>query len=62
MQDLVDLVKNIDSLRVFGRVAAVSGLLIEAKGGLSHMQVGARCEIVRSMLSDHLPVAVEFEF
>jgi len=24
--------------------------------------VEARCEVVRSMLSDHLPVAVEFEF
>jgi endonuclease/exonuclease/phosphatase family metal-dependent hydrolase len=24
--------------------------------------VNARCEIVRSMLSDHLPVAVEFDF
>jgi flagellum-specific ATP synthase len=57
MQDLVDLVKNIDSLRVFGRVAAVSGLLIEARGGLSHMQVGARCEIVRRH-EDPLPVEV----
>jgi flagellum-specific ATP synthase len=57
MQDLVDLVKNIDALRVFGRVAAVSGLLIEARGGLSHMQVGARCEIVRRH-EDPLPVEV----
>ncbi|MEX2045470.1 MAG: endonuclease, partial [Opitutus sp.] len=24
--------------------------------------IGARCEIIQSMLSDHLPVAVEFEF
>ncbi|MDI7776118.1 flagellar protein export ATPase FliI [Asticcacaulis sp. EMRT-3] len=47
MQGLIDLVKNVESVRVFGRVAAVSGLLIEAKGGLSYMQVGARCEIIR---------------
>ncbi len=50
MQDLVSLVENIDSLRVYGRVAVVNGLLIEAKGakgGLSYMQVGARCEIIR---------------
>ena len=47
MQDLVEMVKNIDPLRVYGRVAVVNGLLIEAKGGLSYMQVGARCEIIR---------------
>ncbi len=47
MQDLVELVKNIDPMRVFGRVAVVNGLLIEARGGLSYMQVGARCEIIR---------------
>src|SRR3569623_387490 len=47
MQDLVTLARNIDSMRVYGRVAEVNGLLIEAKGGLSYMQVGARCEIIR---------------
>jgi flagellum-specific ATP synthase len=47
MQDLVDMVQNIDPLRVYGRVAVVNGLLIEARGGLSYMQVGARCEIIR---------------
>ena len=47
MQDLVELVKNVEPLRVYGRVAVVNGLLIEARGGLSYMQVGARCEIIR---------------
>ena len=47
MEDLVQIARNVDSLRVFGRVAVVNGLLIEAKGGLSYMQVGARCEIIR---------------
>ncbi|MBP2159683.1 flagellum-specific ATP synthase [Asticcacaulis solisilvae] len=47
MEQLVHLARNIDPMRVFGRVAVVNGLLIEAKGGLSYMQVGARCEIIR---------------
>ena len=58
MQDLVQLVKNIEPLRVYGRVAVVNGLLIEAKGGLSYMQVGARCEIMRRGHEDPLPVEV----
>ena len=47
MEQLVHLARNVDPMRVFGRVAVVNGLLIEAKGGLSYMQVGARCEIIR---------------
>ena len=47
MEDLVQIARSVDSLRVYGRVAVVNGLLIEAKGGLSYMQVGARCEIIR---------------
>jgi len=47
MIDLIEAAKTVDPLRVFGRVAVVNGLLIEAKGGLSYMQVGARCEIIR---------------
>jgi len=40
-------VERIDPLVVSGRVAAVNGLLIEAKGGLTRLSVGARTEIVR---------------
>ena len=47
MQNLIPLIDQIDPLRVFGRVAVVKGLLIEAKGGLTQLEVGARCEIVR---------------
>jgi flagellum-specific ATP synthase len=57
MHPLIDAVKKIDPMRVFGRVAVVNGLLIEAKGGLSHMQVGARCEIMRRF-DEPLPVEV----
>lgn len=47
MQNLIRTVDCMDTLHVFGKVAVVSGLTIEAKGGLSYMQVGARCEIMR---------------
>ena len=57
MQDLLSIARNIEPLQVFGRVAVVNGLLIEAKGGLSYMQVGARCEILRRH-EDPLPVEV----
>jgi flagellum-specific ATP synthase len=57
MQDLIEAVDGLDHLRVFGRVAVVNGLLIEAKGGLSYMQVGARCEIIRRH-GEPLPVEV----
>jgi flagellum-specific ATP synthase len=38
MEDLVQIARSVDSLRVYGRVAVVNGLLIEAKGGLSYME------------------------
>jgi flagellum-specific ATP synthase len=44
---LVAAVERLDPLTVSGRVAAVSGLLIEARGGLSRLAVGARAEIDR---------------
>ncbi len=49
-------VERLDPLTVSGRVAAVNGLLIEAKGGLSRLAIGARAEIDR--FSDK-PVAAE---
>ncbi|MGA9658740.1 MAG: flagellar protein export ATPase FliI [Asticcacaulis sp.] len=57
MQDLIDIARHIEPMRVYGRVAVVNGLLIEARGGLSYMQVGARCEIIRRN-EDTLPVEV----
>jgi len=47
LQNIVAAVERIDPLVVSGRVAAVNGLLIEAKGGLTRLSVGARTEIVR---------------
>ena len=47
MQSLVAAVERLDPLTVSGRVAAVHGLLIEARGGLSRLPVGARAEIER---------------
>ena len=47
MQSLVAAVERLDPLTVSGRVAAVNGLLIEARGGLSRLAVGARAEISR---------------
>ncbi|ESQ76005.1 flagellar protein export ATPase FliI [Asticcacaulis sp. AC402] len=57
MLDLVQIARTVEPMRVYGRVAVVNGLLIEAKGGLSYMQVGARCEIIRRN-EDPLPVEV----
>ena len=37
MQSLVAAVERLDPLTVSGRVAAVNGLLIEARGGLSRL-------------------------
>ena len=56
MKSLVAAVERLDPLTVSGRVAAVNGLLIEAKGGLSRLAIGARAEIDR--FSDK-PVAAE---
>ena len=47
MRNLVAAVERIDPLVVSGRVAAVNGLLIEARGGLTRLSVGARAEIIR---------------
>jgi len=47
LRSLVAAVERIDPLTLYGRVAAVSGLLIEARGGLTRLAVGARAEIER---------------
>ena len=57
MQDILSVARKIEPLQVYGRVAVVNGLLIEAKGGLSYMEVGARCEILRRG-NEPLPVEV----
>jgi len=56
VQSLVAAIERLDPLTVSGRVAAVNGLLIEARGGLSRLAVGARAEITR--FADK-PVAAE---
>jgi flagellum-specific ATP synthase len=45
LRNLISAVERIDPLTVSGRVAAVNGLLIEARGGLSRLAVGARAEV-----------------
>ena len=47
MKSLVAAIERLDPLTVSARVAAVNGLLIEARGGLTRLAVGARAEIVR---------------
>ena len=47
MKSLTAAIERLDPLTVAGRVAAVNGLLIEARGGLTRLAVGARAEIVR---------------
>jgi len=47
MQNLIAAVERIDPLTVSGRVAGVQGLLIEARGGLTRLAVGARADILR---------------
>src|SRR3569833_1937011 len=47
LRNLIAAVERIDPLTVSGRVAAVNGLLIEARGGLTRLAVGARAEIER---------------
>jgi len=56
VKSLVAAVERLDPLTVSGRVAAVNGLLIEARGGLSRLAVGARAEIDRFA---ERPVAAE---
>ena len=47
MRSLLAAVERIDPLTVSGRVSAVNGLLIETRGGLTRLAVGARAEIER---------------
>ena len=47
MRNLIAAVERIDPLSISGRVAAVNGLLVEARGGLARLAVGARAEIER---------------
>ena len=47
MRSLIAAIERIDPLTISGRVAAVNGLLIEARGGLTRLAVGARVEIDR---------------
>ena len=56
MRNLIAAAERIDPLIVSGRVAAVSGLLIEARGGLNRLAVGARAQIERRAAA---PLAAE---
>jgi len=56
LRNLVAAVERVDPVTVSARVAAVSGLLVEARGGLSRLAVGTRAEIERRNLP---PVAAE---
>jgi flagellum-specific ATP synthase len=47
LSNLVAAIEAIDPLCVTGKVAGVSGLLIESRGGLSRLAIGARAEIER---------------
>ena len=47
MRNLIAAVERVDPLVVSGRVAAVNGLLIEARGGLTRLAIGARTEVDR---------------
>jgi len=47
LRNLIAAVDAIDPLSVTGKVAGVNGLLIESRGGLSRLAVGARAEIQR---------------
>jgi flagellum-specific ATP synthase len=47
LRSLIAAVERIDPLTIYGRVAAVNGLLIEVRGGLTRLSVGARVEIER---------------
>ena len=47
MLSLINAIDRIDPLTISGRVAAVNGLLVEARGGLTRLAIGARAEIER---------------
>ncbi|WP_409020162.1 flagellar protein export ATPase FliI [Brevundimonas vesicularis] len=57
MSPLVAAIEAIDPLVVTGKVAGVSGLLIESRGGLTRLAVGARAEIERRSMAP-LPAEV----
>ncbi len=56
MRNLIAAVERVDPLVVSGRVAAVNGLLIEARGGLTRLAIGARAEVARRSAA---PLAAE---
>jgi flagellum-specific ATP synthase len=56
VRNLIAAVERIDPLTISGRVAAVNGLLVEARGGLTRLAIGARAEIDRL---GHKPLAAE---
>jgi flagellum-specific ATP synthase len=56
LRNLLAAVERIEPLTIYGRVAAVSGLLIEARGGLTRLSIGARASIERRGAS---PLAAE---
>ncbi len=58
MRNLIAAVERLDPLQVSGRVAAVNGLLIEARGGLTRLPVGARADIERGRGLPPLPAEV----
>ena len=58
MRNLIAAIERIDPLTVTGRVAAVSGLLIEARGGLARLGVGARADVARGPGLPVLPAEV----
>jgi flagellum-specific ATP synthase len=47
LKNLISAVEHVDALTLSGRVAAVNGLLIEARGGLTRLAVGAWAQIER---------------
>ncbi len=47
LRQLISAAHSIDPVVVTGKVAGVNGLLIESRGGLSRLAVGARAEISR---------------
>jgi flagellum-specific ATP synthase len=47
LQALISTIERLDTLTLSGRVAAVNGLLIEARGGLTRLAVGAWAHIDR---------------
>jgi flagellum-specific ATP synthase len=58
LQNLIAAVNRIDPLTVSARVVAVNGLLIEARGGLNRLSVGARADIERGPGLPPLPAEV----